>query len=215
MVQRPRIGTSQTGWMLDVHFVILGAIIGTAGMLAYIRDTLRGSTQPNRVTWLMWALAPLLAFAAEVQAGVGLRSLMTFVVGFGPLAIFVASFWAPGSQWRIGAFDVTCGVLSAIGLLVWLLSGRGALAVAMSITADALAAAPTLYKSFSAPQTETASAYFTAAANAAITLLTVKTFSIPEAAFPLYILVLASIETALIAGRVGPRLVTWTNRRQA
>jgi len=56
--------------VLDVHFVILGAAIGSAGAALYLRDTLRGVTQPNRVTWLLWAAAPLLAFAVEVQAGV-------------------------------------------------------------------------------------------------------------------------------------------------
>ena len=47
--------------MLDVHFVYLGAAIGAIGQVGYVVDTIRGRTQPNRVTWLLWALAPLLA----------------------------------------------------------------------------------------------------------------------------------------------------------
>ena len=192
--------------VLDVHFVILGAVIGLAGMLSYLRDTVRGVTQPNRVTWLMWAVAPLIAFAAEVQEGVGLRSLMTFVVGFGPLLIFVASFANRRSAWRIGTFDWLCGALSAAGLVTWLVTRHGTVAVVASIAADALAATPTLRKSWSAPETESVSAYAAAAVNALITVLTVARFTTAEAAFPIYILVIASLETALIAARFGPRL---------
>jgi hypothetical protein len=192
--------------VLDVHFVILGAVIGTAGMAAYVRDTLRGVTQPNRVTWLMWAVAPLIAFAAELQAGVGLRSLMTFVIGIGPLAIFIASFWNRRSAWEIGTFDWLCGALSAAGLAAWLVTRHGTVAVVASIAADALAAAPTLRKSWSAPQSETASAYVTAALNALITVLTIDRFTTANAAFPLYILLIASVETVLVVGRPGTRL---------
>ena len=192
--------------MLDVNFVILGALIGVAGMISYLRDTVRGVTQPNRVTWFMWAIAPLIAFAAEVQEGVGLRSLMTFVVGFGPLAILVASFWNPSAAWRIGAFDWLCGALSVVGLAAWLVTRHGTVAVIASIAADALAATPTLRKSWTAPHTESASAYVTAAVNALITVLTIDRFTTADAAFPLYILAIASVESLFVVGRPGPRL---------
>ena len=52
---------------------------GAAGAAVYLRDTLRGTTQPNRVTWLLWAVAPLLAAAVEFNEGVGLRALPTWV----------------------------------------------------------------------------------------------------------------------------------------
>ncbi|HET7523855.1 MAG TPA: hypothetical protein VFJ79_06905 [Acidimicrobiales bacterium] len=192
--------------MLDVHFVILGAVIGLGGMLFYVRDTIRGVTQPNRVTWFMWSLAPLIAFAAEIQAGVGLRSLMTFVIGFGPLLILAASFANRQAAWHIGPFDWLCGALSAAGLVTWLVTRHGTVAVVASIAADALAATPTLRKSWSAPGTESASAYVTAAVNALITVLTIDHFTTADAAFPVYILVIASVESVLVVARVGPRL---------
>lgn len=193
--------------MLDGRFVILGAAIGSLGTLAYLRDTLRGTTQPNRVTWLLWALAPLIAFSAELGSGVGLQSLMTFVVGFGPLLIFIASFHRRSAPWRIGPLDWLCGTMSLCGLVLWLVTLHGSIAISVSIFADALAAAPTLRKSFLSPGSETGSAYAAAAVNAGITLLTVKTFTTAEAAFPIYIATIASVETVLITGRIGPRLM--------
>lgn len=192
--------------MLDVHFVIVGALIATVGLVAYIRDTLRGVTQPNRVSWLLWATAPLIAFAVEVRSGVGLRSLMTFTVGFGPLLIFLASFVNPKSVWRIGPFDYACGALSIAGLVAWLVTRHGTVAIVASIAADGLAALPTLRKSWLDPESETAIAYATAAINAAITLLTIKRVTTAVLAFPLYILIVASLETAFVAGRLGDRV---------
>ena len=87
--------------MLPVDFVYLGAVIFAVGQAFYVVDTIRGRTRPNRVTWLMWAAAPLLAFAVETSDGVGLQSLMTFMVGFGPLVVFVASFVNKKAVWQL------------------------------------------------------------------------------------------------------------------
>jgi len=191
--------------VLDVHFVILGAVIGSLGTLVYIRDTWRGVTQPNRVSWLMWAVAPLLAFVVEIHEGVGLQSLMTFVVGFGPLLVFLASFRSAAAVWRIGPLDYACGLLSVAGLAVWIATRHGTVAIVASIAADALAALPTLRKSLWHPESETVWAFGAATVNAAITLLTVKVATTAVIAFPVYIVAIASIETLLIATRVGPR----------
>ncbi|HXW32670.1 MAG TPA: hypothetical protein VEJ21_06205, partial [Acidimicrobiales bacterium] len=158
--------------MIDVHFVILGAAVGAVGTWWYLRDTLRGVTRPNRVTWALWAALPLLAFAVEVQAGVGLRALMTFVSGFGPLLVFMASFRNRRAVWKIERIDWVCGALSLAGLVVWLAAHQATVGLVAFIVADALAALPTLRKSWLAPETETAAAYVTAAVNGAITMLT-------------------------------------------
>jgi hypothetical protein len=68
----------------------------------YLRDTLRGTTKPNRVTWLLWAVAPLLAAAVELSEGVGLRALPTFMVGFMPLLVFVGRSTTPPRCGRSG-----------------------------------------------------------------------------------------------------------------
>ncbi len=191
--------------MLNVHFVFLGAAIGIVGQALYVVDTIRGRTQPNRVTWLLWAANPLLAFAVEIDDGVGLRALMTFIVGFGPFAVFVASFVNPKSVWKLGPLDYTCGAMSVVGTIGWLVTGQGLVALVAALVADFLAGVPTLIKSWRQPESEHASIYIGSFLNAAITLLTVKQVSAAVLAFPLYIAIMALVETALVAGRLGPR----------
>lgn len=86
--------------MLDERFVILGALLNLAGSAAYIISTIKGETRPNRMSWFLWALAPLIAFGAQLGEGVGLQSLMTFMVGFGPALVLIASFINKKSYWK-------------------------------------------------------------------------------------------------------------------
>lgn len=78
--------------MINPNFVFLGAAFSIIGAMSYARDTIRGVTKPNRVSWLLWTIAPLRAFAAKLRQGVGLQSVMAFAVGFSPFIILCASF---------------------------------------------------------------------------------------------------------------------------
>ena len=111
--------------MINVNWIYLGTAIGALGTSVYLRDTLRGTTKPNRVTWLLWAVAPLLAAAVEFNEGVGLRALPTFMVGFMPLLVFAASFHNPDAVWKIRRIDYACGAMSVVGTVVWLVTRNG------------------------------------------------------------------------------------------
>ena len=201
--------------MINVHFVFLGAAVGAVGSLAYMRDTLRGTTQPNRVTWLLWAFAPLLASAVEIRSGVGLRTLTTFIIGFMPLLVFVASFHNPAAVWKIRRIDYACGAMSLAGTAAWLATQNGVVAIAAAIAADFLAGVPTLMKSWSHPESESVSSYVGSVVNSGILLLTVVHWTTDVTAFPLFILCVGSVEVLLVGGRVGPRLRFARSRRLA
>ncbi|MDP2363456.1 MAG: hypothetical protein Q8M94_06755, partial [Ignavibacteria bacterium] len=70
--------------MIDERYIFIGLALSFLGSVSYLLDTIKGKVKPNRVTWFLWALAPLIAFSAEVKQGVGMASLMTFMVGFNP-----------------------------------------------------------------------------------------------------------------------------------
>jgi len=192
--------------VINPNFVFLGAAIGLSGTLLYARDTFRGDTHPNRVTWLLWTISPLLAFSAEVRQGVGLQSVMTFVIGFGPLIVLIASFANPYGMWKIGPFDIACGLVSVAGLILWLVTSNNTVALGAFMAADAFAGLPTIVKAYKAPQTESVNTYLTTFINAAITLATVTVWTSAEIAFPIQILIFNTVLIVLIAGKLGPRL---------
>jgi hypothetical protein len=171
--------------VLNVHFVILGACLQVIGEGFYSVDTIRGRTQPNRVSWLIWGIAPLSAFAVEVQAGVGLRSLMTFVSGAGPLVILGVSFLSRRSVWKLSRLDLLCGVISGLGLIGWAVTRQGLVALVASIGAVTLASFPTFIKSWKYPESETWVVYMGGLISAVLTLLTVDKVTADVVAFPL------------------------------
>jgi hypothetical protein len=191
--------------VINVNWIYLGAAIGALGTAVYLRDTLRGTTKPNRVTWLLWAVAPLLAAAVEFNEGVGLRALPTFMIGFMPLLVFAASFHNPVAVWKIRRIDYACGAMSVVGTVVWLVTRNGVLAISAAILADFLAGLPTVMKSWTHPETETVYSYIGAVISMGIVLLTIQHWTFDVAAFPIFIVCMGSVEVFLVGFEPGPR----------
>ncbi|MFH1181377.1 MAG: hypothetical protein V1702_00290 [Candidatus Woesearchaeota archaeon] len=184
--------------MINENWVILGAILQLIGILSYFIAMQKGKVKPNRVTWFLWALAPLIAFFAEIKQGVGLLALMTFMVGAGPLFIFSASFFNKNSAWKITRFDIICGALSIAGLILWIVTRVGNLAILFSILADGLAALPTVRKAYLYPETEDYQVYFFGDISAVITLLAINTWTFAYFGFPAYIVIINTLMVVLI-----------------
>ena len=90
--------------------VLLSAAISIIGAYAYIRDTLRGDTKPNKVSWAMWAISPLIGTGAAISAGAEILTIVrVFLAGFLPLLVLIASFFNKKSYWKISLTDLICG----------------------------------------------------------------------------------------------------------
>lgn len=191
--------------MLPGWFVFIGAAFSVAGALGYIRDVLRGETAPNRVTWIIWGVAPLIAFVIEVQEGAGLASVMTLVIGLVPIAVLVASTRNAQAMWNLGPFDITCGAMSVFGLIVWLASSQPTVGLVAQVLADTVAALPTLRKAWTNPETESAAVFYAGAANGGITLLTLNQWTTAGALFPFAIFAMDIVIGALVSFKIGKR----------
>ncbi|MFZ4515350.1 MAG: hypothetical protein ACOYN3_03490 [Acidimicrobiia bacterium] len=195
--------------MLPQQIVLLAAALGSFGTVLYATAMLRGEVHPNRVSWLLWGVIPLIAFAAEISEGVGLRSALTLSAGVGPLIIVALSFRTHGGYWRISRLDWICGAFSLFAVVIWGFTRTGALAVMLSIAADVLASTPTLRKARREPRTERLSTYALGGVAAAMTLATVQEWTIVSFAFPLYLFAMCTTLTTIIAmgrRRTGLRL---------
>lgn len=191
--------------MLDERFVIIAGIINISGILLYVYDTIKGHSKPNRVTWFLWSLVPFIAFSAQIKQGVGLTSILTFTSGFGPFLVLVTSLLNKNAYWELKRFDIVCGAIAIIGVILWLVTKNPNLAIIFSITADGFAALPTLVKSFKFPETESMVTYLLASFGALLTLFTIDTWKLEFFAFPLYIFVLCLTITIFIKFKVGSR----------
>lgn len=192
--------------MINQNFVIIGVLLQVVGSWSYFLDTIKGKVKPNKVTWLLWSIAPLVAFAAMIKQGVGITALATFIVGFVPLVIFIASFFNKEAKWEIGKLDVICGILSILGLTLWLVTKVGNIAIIFSILADGLAAIPTIVKSFHFPDTENSTIFFFGVINSIIALLALVEWNFQSYGFPLYLLFVNLILATLIKFKWGLKI---------
>lgn len=167
--------------------VLIGAVVQLAGIYSYIRETLRGNTKPNKVTWLMWTVAPMIATFAAISNGVGWPALPVFMSGFGPLLVLLASFANNKAYWKLEKWDYACGFFSFLALMLWGITRQPDIAIIFAILSDGFAAAPTLVKIWSRPETETIHAYTTGAFNALTSFAAISVWSFSAYAFPAYL----------------------------
>jgi hypothetical protein len=198
--------SGQNCQVIASQFIYLALALSAFGAFGYVRDTLRGVTSPNRVTWSLWAVEGILAFVIEIQEHVGPASLMTLMLGLVPLVVVAASFRNPHSVWKIGLFDVVCGSISVAGLVFWAFINEPTVALVAFVAADQMAGLPTIRKSWLAPSTESSGVFFLGTINCVITLLTLKHLTTAGVLFPGFVLIGDLIMTVLISSRIGPRL---------
>lgn len=201
--------------MLNEKFVILGFLLSFYGGLSYLIDTVKGRTKPNRVSWFLWALAPMIAFAAEINKGVGWTSLMTFSAGLNPLLIIIASFVNKKSYWKLNKMDYFYGSISVFAIIIWQLTGEGNWAILFSILADGFASIPTVIKSFHQPETESSKIFLLGMMNAGITLLTIKSWTFAHWGFPVYIFLICLIIFSLVKFKLGLLIKAKVNQNLA
>ncbi len=173
----------------DVLLVLISLSLSIYGSYNYIRDTIKGTTRPNRVSQGLWAIAPLIGVGAAISSGAGaLTTVRTFMAGFVPMIILIASFTNKTGYWKTTKFDYFCGLLSVVALVLWLVIDLPVYAVLIAAVADLFAAIPTIKKSWTNPESETGIAYITSLLSVLVIIPTIKVFDIQNSAFQVYLI---------------------------
>lgn len=169
--------------------ILLGIAISIIANGAYILDTIRGKTKPNRVTWFMWALAPLVGGSISLFSGADpWVTSRVILAGVLPGIVFLSSFVDRQAYWKLTAFDVACGILSLLAFALWFQTRQSAFAILLAILADLLASVPTFRKIWKFPETETVFTYVLYAASFIVVLPAITVWDVENAAFPVYLI---------------------------
>ncbi len=191
--------------MLPEYFAIVGAVIASMGGFYYLYQTIIGKTQPNRITWLLWWLLPMITFVAQRVQGVEVLSWATFAAGFTPLLVVIASFFNKKAYWKTTSLDYVLMGAALLGIMLWFLTKEPNVAILTIIIADFFASLPTIIKSFRYPETESWAAYAISAIGFCVTILAISTYNFQNAAFVIYLAFINGI-IALSASRKPTKL---------
>jgi hypothetical protein len=190
------------------YFVIVAAFASLLAAFVYIRSMFKGQTKPNRVTWLMWSIAPFIATAASVSTGVSWAVVPVFMSGLSPFLIFISSFLKKKAYWKLSSFDYLCGISAIIALILWYLTKEPNLAIIFAIVSDGSAALPTLAKAWRNPETESAWPFTVGIFSPMTSFIVAATCTFSELAFPIYLI---SINILLVFSVTKKKAVNFMN----
>ena len=191
--------------MLPLWFIYIAIVIRLMGGAEYVRSMFirRPRANPNPITWFCWSLAPMLAAAAQWQAGVGLEAWMSFALGVGPLMVFVSSLIKGNNSAHFTKFNIACGVFALVGVVVWRLTSDPELAIIFCILADAFGGIPTVVKAYKNPKREPSLPFLMTMMSMIITILTIKHWTFMDAVFPIYIFLINCVIFTLTWTQIG------------
>jgi hypothetical protein len=194
-----------------IHWlVILSLLMNLGGSFAYIRDTFKGKTKPNKVSWFVWALAPILGTVAALQSGADpWATARVFLAGFMPLLVLIVSFMNPHSYWKLTKFDYGFGIAALLGILLWIFADSPRSAILFLAIADGLAALPTIIKAWRDPESETGFTFLMGLIGVLLVIPSIPVWNIENSAFQIYLLI---VNTVLVLIIYRPKIKAIFNR---
>ena len=138
----------------------------------------------------MWALAPLVGVGAALAAHADPWTVIrTFLAGFMPLLVFLASFVNRQSYWKLNLFDFVCGTCSIVAFILWAIADSPRAAILLAAIGDGFATLPTIFKAWKYPETETGITYVASLASVLLVLPSIPRWNIENSAFQIYLII--------------------------
>lgn len=185
----------------QVIFGLASAVLGLWAFLPYILDTLRGSTEPERASWLIWSVLSAIAFAAQMQEGASESLGFAAAKVTGTVVVLLLAI-SRGRGVFLSRPDERALWLAVIGLVLWYMTDRAEYALALTITISLLGGTLTIAKSYQRPESETLSSWTMSFLAACCALAAVGSYDWMLLAYPLYLFVLnGAIICAIVLGR--------------
>lgn len=176
----------------------LAGLLSAGCVIPYVRDILRRTTRPHRVSWFAFALLSTLAAVAQLRAGLGAGAFLSTGAAIGFTAVFLLSL-------KFGVGGTSTGprlqlVAITIAAAAWAATDNAAVAIVLVCLIEAAAIVPTVRKAYAEPETETMSTWIIDGVSGAIAAI--SAVSLAEVAYPLHHLALNSaVALAMVAGR--------------
>ncbi|HTR19002.1 MAG TPA: hypothetical protein VMH91_03450 [Candidatus Paceibacterota bacterium] len=162
--------------MYDYHAMLgaLALVVGVAGYVPYIRDTLKGSTKPHPFTYGIWAFVGAISFVAQILNNAGPGAWVSGIpVLFGIIvAILSVRKGEPPTKRDL---KFLAGALAAI--VIWRLTDDALYAVLIVIVINVFAVIPTFRKAYGKPDEETALSYSLGALRSVISIPALLSFN--------------------------------------
>lgn len=178
----------------------LAGLLAIAAAIPYIKDIFKGTTKPNRVTWLIWVTLQTIALIAQIVSGGKDSLLLTIGDLIASTTILILAFAKGKAEWHW--IDRWALAGAALGLLLWYFFRQPIFALAMTVFVDFCGVVPTLRKSFVNPESETLTTWLIVGTGAILGAISVGKLNATLLLYPIYLAVAnLGVAVAILLGR--------------
>lgn len=181
---------------MQIAFIFLSSLLALISPVIYARAMLKGEAKPHRTTRLVLLLITSLAtaslFAQHDTVAIWLAGVSTLqsILIFGLSINYGMGGWSK--------IDVLCLIIALSGIALWQTTKEPSLALYASIAADFTGMIPAIIKTYKYPHTEIWSFFLLDVFAATFSLFALKTWTLQEFSYPLYIMIINSIMVLLV-----------------
>lgn len=139
-------------------FGVAAGIVGIVGYIPYTMDILKGTTRPDRIAWLIWALEYTALFFAQVHEGASHSLWLIGLQLVGVLIVFSLSLHrGMGNLNRHAKILLGC---VGLALLTWFFTKNATIAIIILLAVEASGVVLTVRKTYKYPGSETLTMWF-------------------------------------------------------
>lgn len=183
----------------EISKEVIGEVAGLVNLIAYLPyyvSIMQGKTKPNKVTWWTWAVLEIMMSSSYIMAGAGNTKWLPIAAFIGMLFTAILSLKFGDKKWYVS--DFICAVGSAVGLVIWILSGDPVIALIAFLVVDLFAAIPTCIKAWDEPYEEDLFAWVISLISGLVNLVALESLNFSIVVLPVYNLVVYLAVVALL-----------------
>jgi hypothetical protein len=184
---------------MQAAFGVLAGILQLVATAPYLRDILRGSTTPQRATWMIWTALSVVVFASQWASGATWSLALTAGQTIACAAVFALAMRR--GVGGMSAVELALLGLAALGVVGWQVAGDPIVATVSVVAADLIAVALMLPKTYRQPGSETLATYAIGVVSTLFALVAVNSTAPSLLIYPLYILAADGAVVAVIVLR--------------
>jgi hypothetical protein len=181
---------------MQAAFGVLAGILQLVATAPYLRDVLRGSTTPQRATWMIWTTLSLVVFASQWASGATWSLALTAGQAVSCAAVFALAIRR--GVGGVSPIELALLGLAALGVVGWQVAGDPTVATCSVVAADVIAVALMLPKTYRQPGSETLATYAIGVVSTLFALAAVNSTAPSLLIYPLYILFADAAVVAVI-----------------
>jgi hypothetical protein len=182
--------------MQQIIFIAVSSALAFLSPFVYARAILKGQAKPHRTTRFVLLVITCLSTASLLAKNDQVAVWLAGVSAFQSVLIFILSIKHGMGGWSRG--DIVCLLIAILGIVGWQTTNEPLIGLYFSIAADFTGMIPAIIKTYRFPKTEIASFFLLDVFAGFFSLLAVKSFTIQQFSYPLYIMLINFVMVILI-----------------